>query len=146
MQPVQGFDRPDNHRQTCASAAFGLVNRKTGMSSPDDAAEFDNFKKILSSLINRVLRLISITPDAKTQRCKENRSKSHRRITQPSSSCSPIPTTLKLPRPSASIIREIITALTDRAPLAYLHLTEPVLLIFSEILVQILQVLINEIC
>lgn len=122
-QCKQVFNRPDNHRQKCASATFALVNRKTGKSSPDDAAEFDSFKKSLSSLINRVPRLVSITPDARMQRCKENRSKSHKGTAQ---HLSPNQTPPKFLKSSALMIRENSTTLTDRQPLAYLPLTEPV--------------------
>lgn len=54
---------------------------------------------------------------------QENRSRSNKRITQASSSVSPIPTPLKFPRPSPS---ENTTAMTDREPHVYLPLTEPI--------------------
>lgn len=57
------------------------------------------------------------------RRCKENRSKSHKRITQ---HLSPNRTPPKFLKSSASMIRENSTTLTERQPLAYLPLTLPV--------------------
>lgn len=62
------------------------------------------------------------------QRSKNNRSIFHKRITQPSYSCSLNPMHFNFFKHTASIIREYTctTTITDREPLAYLPLTEPI--------------------
>ena len=73
----QVFNRPDNHKSKCLGATFSTVNRKTGKFTSSDEQEFSRFKQNLSALINRVPRTIMITPEAKSKRSKENKSKAY---------------------------------------------------------------------